>query len=144
MTRLDEIAKEIRKLEAEREALLRETKKEEDEFIRSLKWTGDCAAYLNIDPDPNKARYSLTLVGSSMPRNGRTITIFGNDPRQRFNLTWNCDKTLDYDVCYLKTDCPKLFMQLLSVANFKKFQYNLNDLDVMSKALEVEKRISKC
>lgn len=135
MNRLGEINTEIDRLQKERTRLLNEQKFGDEEFIKSLEWTKDCCALLEICSlgGCGLPKYKIHVSGAKLPSIHETINVMGGSMFYEENMMlgkdWNVGNTITF-----YTNSEKTLFEFLEKVTFLKFLYNEKHLMVLEAA----------
>lgn len=141
---LNEINCEIQRLEAERTRILNEKDFENEEQIKSLEWTKDCAARLEISSTVASGipTYKIYVYGEA-PYSNHPITVMGDSKRYEYNMLYGKPFTeYDFDKRFYTSD-KKTLIQFLKTVVFKSLAYDERSLEILEMASKVSKKFNK-
>lgn len=138
-----EINSEIQKLQELRQQALSEKQNEIEQHIKSLSWTKDCDAILEINPlsAMGLPKYKIFLLGE-IPKfdifsKYQCTSVMGDHGCYEFNMMYGKqNKTYSYnyeDYCFY-TSCDKRLLAFLEIVEFKSLDYNKTDWEVLNAA----------
>lgn len=137
--REDEIGRldgEIKRLIKERSSL---EEGQNEEYIKSLVWTRDCEARLEVSPllGAGLPKYRVLLVGNDIPRSLKSVTVMGDSRFYENNVLFT-SSSYGYAEAHFYTTSGKTLIEFLRNTNFKSVSYDKELLEVLLVAKEVE------
>lgn len=122
---------EIYLLEEKRKNVINQMKFKDEEEIKNLDWTKDCAAFFSIDPMACAGiqKCKIMVSGPNLPSVTSPITVMGEHKLYNMNIVFM--KGYNHDWPVFATDNKDLFKLFLKVVKFKSISYSKDDLEVL-------------
>lgn len=139
MNRLAELNEQIEQLKAERVALLNQRDFENEEVIKSLEWTKECYARLEVNTlvAAGLPTYNIVVMGKT-PHCLRPRCVMGNSKNYEQNMMFGIGFLGDYPSFY--TSSVDMLCEFLEKVTFQRFDFNEQHLRALKAAEAVQSR----
>lgn len=134
---LQEINDQIRQLNEKRKECLKGQAEERERIIKSLEWTKDCDASLEISRFRaiGIPAYQVFLSGNvpETPEYNSQVTVFGESPAYQYNVLYQKTGSLSLGDArpHFFTSCEKALKSFLSTVKFRSFKFDEQTLDLL-------------